>query len=337
MKNKNYKYLIGLVIGLLLVTSVYGASSFSSSDVIYDSDNSFYSSGDVQGAIDDLSDRIEKIRPTTCPSKTYCVPYKYELSEGDYVYYKPVKKSYPVDTSITGYTGTNEQTIYPEELELWRVLNIYEDGRIDLISEYVSSTEVYFYGQKGYLNFVGYLNVLAEQYETEGITDGSRHFAYNGQTEFIVDTEPSTIFVNPPLFGCSTNGKTGDCTNTDYPNDPDDYEAKGGGDILATTDTNRVLAVFGSLKANKVETTTATGYWAATRYYTYSSSSYYHWSGRFVSEYGTYNNHYFSLYDSGSFYERHIYHALRPIVTLKAGLQYEGIGTKENPMKIVTS
>jgi len=150
------------------------------------------------------------------------------------VSYTPTVTSYPTDTTYTGYSSS--QTIYPSELNLWRVLNVNDDGTIDLISEYVSSTNVFFRGRKGYLNLVGYLNVLAEQYETEGITDdedGSRYFGYNGQTEKITNT---SMFTSTPPFGCSTNGKTGNCSNTTYPNDPDDYEAYGGGDTLYTSD-----------------------------------------------------------------------------------------------------
>jgi len=335
MKNKNYKYLVGIIIGLLLVTSVYGASSLSSSDVIYDGDYSFYSSGDIQGAIDDLSGKMDNVRPTTCPSKTYCIPYKYDLEVGDYVSYIPEVTSYPVDTSITGYTGTKEQVIYPEELELWRVLNINNDGTVDLISEYVSSTAVYFNGLTGYKNLVGYLNVLAEQYETEGITDeenGSRYFGFDGQTEYITDT---SMFTSTPPFGCTTNETT--CSNTEYPNDPDDYEAYGGGDRLYKSDYDRVNTVLGTGVAYKVGTTTATSYWMASRYYTYSSPSDYKWNGRSVYTSGNSNYYYLYKYDSGSFYENSGNHALRPIVTLKAGLQYEGTGIKENPMKIITS
>ena len=333
MKNKNYKYLVGLVIGLLLVSSVYGASSMLSSDVIYDSTNSSYSNGSVQGAIDDLSGKIE--RPTECPDKTYCIPYKSELAVGDYVSYTPTVTSYPTDTTYTGYSSS--QTIYPSELNLWRVLNINNDGTIDLISEYVSSTDVYFKGLTGYKNFVGYLNVLASQYETEGITDaedGSRYFGFKGQTEYITDT---SMFTSTPPFGCSTDGTAGNCTNTDYPNDPDDYEAYGGGDTLYTTDYDRVNTVLGTRIAYKVGTNTATAYWMASRYYGYSSASYYLWYGRKVSTSGSYSSNSLYLYGSGSFNEYSRNNALRPIVTLKSGLQYEGIGIIESPMKIITS
>ena len=324
-KRKNYKLFIGLIVGIAIsVSGVFATSSIgTASDIDYNNSTSGLMSSNVQDAIDELWEMKD------CPSKTYCVPYKYNLSEGDYVYYKPTVTSYPVDTSMTGYTGTVDQTIYPEELELWRVLNINSDGTIDLISEYVSSTNVYFVGQKGYLNFVGYLNVLAKQYETEEITAGSRCFGFNGQTEYIEDTDPTSIFVKPAPYTCSTGG-------TCNP-DPDDNENKGGGDTLYVTDFDRTNTVLGTRIAYKVDTTTATSYWMASRDYYYSSSNY-RWRGRVVLTLGGmlgHNDIYY--YNSGNFYSGNKNSALRPIVTMKSGLTYEGLGTKEVPMKIINN
>ena len=336
-KKKHYKLMIGLVIGIVLSIVLVTAASYigTASDLSYDNANSGLSSSDVQGAIDELYDRL------SCPNNTYCKEYKDTLELGDYVYYKPIETSVSVDTSKTGYAeydSTFTQSINPSELELWRVLNIYDDGTVDLISEYVSSTDVYFYGQTGYLNFVGYLNELAKEYETEGITldeNGSRYFGYNGQTEYITDT---SMFTSTPPFGCSTDGTTGNCSNTTYPNDPDDYEAYGGGDTLYTTDYNQLQTVLGTRIAYKVGTDTAKAYWMASRYYYYSSASNYSWSGRSVSTSGSnsYNNLYY--YYSSSFYSSRPKSALRPIVTLKSGLSYGGgIGTEDSPMKIIVS
>lgn len=71
-KSYNYKFIIGLLIGLLLVTGVSAASNIISSNVIYDSSNASISTGDVQGAIDDLSNKIES--PTSCPEGYTCTP-----------------------------------------------------------------------------------------------------------------------------------------------------------------------------------------------------------------------------------------------------------------------
>ncbi len=248
------------------------------------------------------------------------------LSPGDYISYTPVKTSYTTDMTYTGYTST--QTINPSELNLWRVLSINGDGTVDLISENVSSIAVYFNGQTGYQNFVGYLNVLASQYETPGITVGSRHFGYNGQTEFITDT---TYFVNPAPWTCSTNGASGNCTP-----DPDDYEAYGGGDTLYTSDYNLVNTVLGTRAANKVGTSTATTYWMASREYRYINTTGYYWFGHYVdaSDEGSRSMY---AWVGSSFYTLGSSDAIRPIVTLSSSLLYSGDGTSESPYTITGS
>lgn len=40
----------------------------------------------------------------------------------------------------------------------------------------------------GYKNYVGYLNVLANQYQNSKYTIKARHMEYNGQTEYLTDT-----------------------------------------------------------------------------------------------------------------------------------------------------
>ena len=109
-------------------------------------------------------------------------------------------------------------------------------------------------------------------------------------------------------------------------------EIQGGGDILYTTDTNLVTNAIGTLVANKVGTTTAYGYWLASRVFVYDSSLYWRYSGRGIKFNG-------DLYDSGL----HFYYfdggihvglscqTLRPIVTLKFGIPTLGSGTSVDP------
>ena len=96
---------------------------------------------------------------------------------GDYVSYTPSKTSYTIPKSLTGYSS--DQTINPSELDVWRVIKKNEDGTIEMVSEYVSSTIVNFYGGTGYYNLVSALNTIAKQYETSGITSNSRYMGYN--------------------------------------------------------------------------------------------------------------------------------------------------------------
>ena len=319
MKKYNYKYIIGIILGILLCGGgVYAAIKYSANVFYYNNNSSTLNSTNVQGAIDELANKYASL--SSCPSDKICIQKKSTLSLGDYVLYTPSKTSYT--TSIT-YAGYIAQTYNPSELNLWRVISVNQDGTVDIISEYVSSVNIIFRGQTGYKNLVGYLNVLASQYETTGITVGSRHFGYNGQTEFITNT---TYFVNPAPWTCSTGGT---CTPV-----PDDYEASGGGDTSYTADFNLVNTVLGTRKAYKVGTATVTSYWMASRYYYYGNANSYGWYVRYLNTSGTASSS--SLYSSssGSFNDSNLSYALRPIVTLSSSLTYSGVGSKDFPMKI---
>ena len=314
---KNYKLIIGLIIGFIFSSSIAYASYMGRANQLsYDPSNNWLKSTNVQDALDEL------YKQKGCPLNNVCYQKKSTLALGDYISYTPSKTSYTTDTSQTGYTST--QTINPSELNLWRVISINADGTVDIISEHVSSTAVNFRGQTGYQNLVGYLNVLAKQYETTGVTVGSRHFGYNGQTEYITDT---TYFANSAPWTCSTG-------STCNPK-PQDYEAYGGGDELYKSDYNLINTntVLGTRVATN-PSGTATSYWMASRMYSYSSSSSYDWSGRSMSTSGTISSRSLYHYSSSSFYTFNLSNALRPIVTLKSGLSYSGVGSKDYPMVI---
>ena len=309
-KNYNYKILVGLVIGIFLsVTGVYAATTYVGNgvDLTYDNSKSGLSSTNVQDALNELYGK-------SCPDGYVCLKKKNTLALGDYVKMTPTKSSYTTDTSKTGYTSA--QTINPQELNLWRVIKLNDDGTVEMISEHVSSTAIYFKGQTGYQNFVGYLNVLASQYENSTYTKGSRYFGYNGQTEYITDTSK---FTNPAPWTSST----ADNSN----------EASGGGDTLYTTDYNLINTVLGTRVAAKSGGSSAS-YWIASRYYNYFSSTRYDWNGRYVNPSGSSNSSILYYYNSSSFRVSNVNNSLRPIVVLKSGLQYEGVGTEDYPMEI---
>ena len=241
------------------------------------------------------------------------------LDLGDYVKMTPTKSSYTTDTSMTGYTET--QTINPQELNLWRVINLNSDGTVDLISEHVSTNGVYFEGKIGYFNLIGYLNVLASQYENSTYTKGSRYFGYNGQTEYITDTSK---FTNPAPWTCSTGGSC------------NPVESQGGGDTLYQKDYDLVNNAIGTLKATKVDGSLS-NYWVASRYYNYYDVTDYGLEGRIISPWGELDYYHVYLYRSSSFSEDLNYNALRPIVTLKSGLKYSGVGTEEDPYTLSVS
>ena len=313
-KSYNGKILVGIILGILL--SLVGVKAASNTEkgtnLLYNNSKSGLSSTNVQDAIDEVYNN------SVCPSGYVCAKKKTTLALGDYVKMTPTKSSYTTDTSKTGYSST--QTINPQELNLWRVIEINDDGTVEMISEHVSSTEIYFSGQTGYQNFVGYLNVLASQYENNIYTTGSRYFGYNGQTEYITDTSK---FTNPAPWTCSTEDSG---CNT--------IESQGGGDTLYQKDYDLINNVLGTRVATKPGSSSGSPYWMASRYYDYSSSTYYSWRGRFVDASGSDSDYYLYYYYSSSFRAFNGSNSLRPIMVLKSGLKYNGVGTKSNPMEI---
>ena len=245
----------------------------------------------------------------------------FNVELGSYISYIPSKNSYTTDKTYTGYTSN--QTIIPQELTLWRVIRINQDNTVDIISEYVSSTRVYFNGITGYRNLVYYLNdVLAQQYRNDYYTVSARYFGYNGQTKQITEASApqETYFSLTPYWRCSTGGNC----------NPD--ETKGGGDNLYITDYNLVNEALETRAANKVGTNTKTTYWMASRNYEYEEDDFYSWYGRVVSFQGTTSFDGFLLEkDGGNLSESSRDFALRPIVTLKSTLKVGGEGTAANP------
>ncbi len=314
-KSYNYKLLMGMILGILLSVIGVKAASYlgSGSELVYDNSSSGLSSVNVQNALDEVYGKI-------CPDNYVCLKKKSTLALGDYVKMTPTKSSYTTDTSKTGYTST--QTINPQELNLWRVIKINDDGTVEMISEHVSSTAVYFRGQAGYQNLVGYLNVLASQYENSAYTKGSRYFGYNGQTEYITDTLKAD---------CDTNAEC------------EKVESQGGGDTLYTTDYNLVNTTLGTRVATKPGTTSASLYWIASRSYSFYlddedyTLDFYYWDGRLVNTSGTSGSSSLYSYSSSSFSTNNNGNSLRPIVVLKSGLKYSGVGTEDFPMEISVS
>ena len=308
---KNFKYILITIITMfiLTITSIYAANTINGSQVTYDNTSSKLSSTNVQGAIDEIY-----ANTNNCPDGYLCKERKSTPEPGDYVKMTPTLTSYTTDTSKTGYSSS--QTINPSELNLWRVLKVNSDRTIEMISEYTSSTRVYFSGKVGYQNFVGYLNVLASKYENSKYTSGSRYVGYNGQTEYITDT--SKIDSTEAPWTSDTGSSTA--------------ENLGGGDTLYKNDYNLIQTVLGTRVANKVGTTKAAFYWLASRYYYYSSSPAWIFSGRSVYSNGRLDGNDLYYYRSGGFYTGSYNNALRPIVILKSGISYiPAVGTSEDP------
>lgn len=250
-------------------------------------------------------------------SKAYSVtveqsPFSTNVKIGDYIKMTPTSTSFTTNKSKTGYTSV--QTINPSELNVWRVIKVNSDETIEMISENVSSVYIFFGDQIGYKNLVGYLNEIASQYTNTKYVKSTRHMGYNGQTKYLTNTINSTS----ALWKCSTGGG---CNPT---------ESQGGGDLLYETDTNLVKTALGTLKANKVGTSSASNYWLASRKFHYGSSSYWGYIGRSIDSNGNLFEN-FLLYYFDSLYPNNLNYAIRPIITLKSGLQATGMGTSKDP------
>ncbi len=239
-----------------------------------------------------------------------------EVEPGSYVSLTPSKASYTTDTTYTGYNET--QTINPQELNIWRVISLNDDGTVDVISEYVSSVDIYFSGLTGFKNFIGYLNILASQYENNTYTTGSRYFGYNGQTEYITDT---SLFTTTAPWNSSTGNGT--------------EESHGGGDTLYENDYNLVKTVLGSSVATNPNEERAS-YWLSSRLYSYSSSTEFVWSSRGIEKDGELLSITMYLYSNSSLISHSFSNALRPILTLKSNLRLTGEGSKNSPYQLLT-
>ncbi len=257
--------------------------------------------------------------------------HKVELADlvqlGDYVEMTPTSTSYTISKSMTGYSA--DQTINPSELNLWRVININEDGTVEMVSEYVSSTVVYLTGQTGYNNLVLTLQTIASQYANDAYTISTRHVGYNGQTYQVPGGNLSVCGKN-----IWNNG-----------NNPT-LEPKGCGDAWYTKDTNLIKNSLNTLTSKIFGTNENATYWLCSR--GFATNDYYYYLVNIVSSIGDaytasaspseknwlYTND-TSILSSSHPSTQSFGYRVRPIVTLKTNVLYEkGKGTKENPYRI---
>ena len=290
---------------------------YQSNEVGYDNTSSGMASTNVQAALDELYQKASK-----CPNTSFKL--------GDYFSLTPTASTYTVKTSTTGYTS--DQTITPSELTLWRVIDIHSDESVDAVSEYGSSTNVYFQGTTGYANLVGGLQTIAAQYAKPGYTTNTRMMGYGGQTPTIADTSAFD----------GTNNTAPATTDTASPTTGTGEEFSGGvlGDTLYLKDYTLVSNVYKSdtttygstgLKAYKVGTTTETSYWLASRSYYYGSATDFRFYYRYIGTSGGRGRSVLRSYDGYWHYFSSSF-ALRPIITLKSGVSVSGgSGTKTSP------
>ena len=346
----NKKDLLFLIIGFMItVPGVFAATIYFASDAVsYSNTTSQLTSTNVQDALDELHTSIVNLRtPPPAPETAF------EL--GDYFTMVPDASTFTITAGTTGYD--TDQTITPNELTLWRVIDIHNDGSVDAVSEYVSSTRVYFKGLTGYANYVGGLQTIAAQYAKAGYTINTRMMGYGGQTATIqlkssTCTGTCQTTTTYAIDGSTTyafdDASPGTTTPHSYTGIGQEYSGGVLGDTLYLKDIQLVGDVYKTdieaygglgLKAYKVDATTTYGsYWLASRHFFNASKvDTLIWGGRFMepSLNMIYINSGFRYFDYDRWEDWPGSNSLRPIITLKSGIQTSGgAGTLASPYTI---
>ncbi len=252
---------------------------------------------------------------------------------GDYVEMVPDLSNFDISKELTGckdsfMCGTEKnittQTINPSELTTWRIINIKEDGTIEMISEYTSSQGIYFVGVDAYKNLVGTLNLIASAYSNSKFTYGTRCPGYSGQTEVIQTDVNTTSYPNiMGTDGTAITCSTGVCIK--------EYQA--GGDIYYQQDINLIKNALNTLTAKKVGVSEEYNvpYYINGRHYDYGSDSRWNYGGYYCQDNVVLQNNLY--YQKGPLITSLIY--FRPIVVLRSGLKTsEGDGTSNSHWKL---
>ncbi len=255
------------------------------------------------------------------------------LETGRYISVIPDQSSYTLGTELTGYT--EDQTIQPNELTLWRIISMNEDGTMDAISEYTSSRGVSFSTTTGYKNYVKTLKTIAEQYQNSKYTKNARIVGYQGQTEELQDTSSfDGTKIIPPMrtstFQMNTieeflQGVGGD---TYYRNDIEKIKNTYQED-LETYGESGLIAYGVENKDNKQE------YYTSSRMFNYTSDNYYNFSCSFVNKKGIVDSSCSMRFYISEWMDRTSSKRIRPIITIKSQVEIEsGLGTKEDPYRL---
>ena len=152
---------------------------------------------------------------------------------GDYINYTydTVSDGYDLPATQSGYTSN--QTIAQTTGLKWRILNIHEDGTIDLISETVPDTTVYFQGALGYNNGVYLLNNICNELYSNSSLGLTARSVNLGDIESQLN-ETGIAARNAYNNGVITYGETKTYTGT-YANYPLLYAKENGSGINTTT------------------------------------------------------------------------------------------------------
>ncbi len=151
------------------------------------------------------------------------------LQLGDYVNYTYDEKTEGYDL-LAKYSGyTTDQTVNQKSEMKWRILNIHEDGTVDLIGDISSSDQtIYFQGALGYNNGVYVLNDICKelysnndlgitarsvnledienQMSEEGITARNTYIQSSTGTQYGNTNTYTGIYTNYPSLYAQENG-----------------------------------------------------------------------------------------------------------------------------------
>ena len=291
------------------------------------------------------------------------------LKVGDYVAYSPgseTASSYSLTAAESGYTS--DQTITKNNYN-WRVLNINDDGTVDLISA-TSSNNFYFGGATGYNNGVYLLNDMADKmYSNDSLGATARSLTIEdieaGMNESGLD------YIHSYSNSQAAWGETYTYTGSRYYPNLYAYENGSGIDLATTADPNSAVKEDGInqsdsyydspttetySRANKALTITQTYYygsmsssyyknstfynlihglsgyqWIASRYVGTSSSSGASFGLRRVNSSGLIGS---ILFRSSSLTDS-LYGYLRPVVSLGSNIRLgSGDGSSSSPYQI---
>ena len=154
---------------------------------------------------------------------------------GDYVDYIPDlnEAGYEVDKLAENITGSNSNnSIISQENLKWRILKIYKNGTVDLISESKTNQRVYFSGAVGYNNGVYVLNEICKQLYSNSNLEVTARSINIEDIEAQMNSRGETArseYTSAVKYGES---KTFESENNQYPNL---YAQENGSGINSTT------------------------------------------------------------------------------------------------------
>ena len=327
---ENKKSILFLIVGLILGSvTVYatGEILYSSSQVKFDNTRAGLKklNGDDVETVEEAIEALQRGENNS----SACSNSAFHL--GDYVEMTPTAISFTPDRILTGLddydtfkgnaqgTTTVEGTLNPSELNLWRVIRINNDCTVEMVSEYVSSIGVKFASKVGYMNYIWYLSEIAKQYANLTYTlnpltskEGAfREIGYDGQTPKITNATR----LDDDALGTSTGAWFDKA-----PDMPGVEENLGGGDFKFATDLKLMSDSGVSAVAYKINTTTKTEYWLASRIFYWNSTAW-NFGVRYVNSVGSIGVSGTSLwYLSNNRKANNASYPIRPIITLKPGI-----------------